>query len=82
MSRLLQNVAQQRNCCSFQQIFRQNMSYFIVLTILTGKNFRTNSVQDFVKIESWLLVIDLFDMFTQATKVYELHCLILTTVYV
>lgn len=32
------------------------------LTILTGKNFRSNSMNEFVKIEPWLLLIDLFDM--------------------
>ena len=29
---------------------------FFVLKIFTGKNLRTNLIQEFVKIESWLLL--------------------------
>ena len=46
-------------------------------TVLTGKNIRCNSVQKFVKIVPWLLLIYLFDMFTQVIKLYKFHCLVL-----
>ena len=52
-------------------------SVFDLVTILTGKNFRGNSVQEFIKIESGLLLIDFFDIFTQAIKFYKFCCLIL-----
>ena len=39
--------------------------HFRILTILTGKNIRSESIHEFVKIEPWLLLIDLFDTFTQ-----------------
>ena len=46
------------------------------LTILTGKYIRSHSIQEFVKIESWLLLTDLY-MFTQVTKFCKFHCLML-----
>ena len=39
--------------------------FLFTLFILTGKNFRTNSIQEFVKIETWFLPINLFDTFTE-----------------
>ena len=39
--------------------------HFRILTILTRKNIRSESIHEFVKIEPWLLLIDLFDTFTQ-----------------
>ena len=32
-------------------------------------------IQEFVTTESWLLLIDLFDMFTQGLRFYKLYCL-------
>ena len=38
------------------------------------RNVWSNSIQEPVKIKSCLLLIDLFDMFTQAVKSYEFLC--------
>ena len=44
------------------------------------KKFHSREKQEFVRIqelvttESWLLIIDLFDMFTQAIKFYKSFC--------
>ena len=43
------------------------------LTILTGKNIRSSSIQEFAKIESWLRVKDLFDIITQGVDFYKFH---------
>ena len=34
-------------------------------------------MQELVEIESWLLVIDLFEIFVQAIKLVKFHCLII-----
>ena len=39
------------------------------------------SIFQFVKIEYWLLLFNLFDIFTQATKFYKFPCLILKKKY-
>ena len=38
---------------------------FDLVMLLTGKIFMGNAVQEFVKIESGRLLIDVFDMFTR-----------------
>ena len=51
------------------------------LTILTGKNFRSSSTQEFVKIESWLHLIDTFDISAHAIKFYIFHSHIKEDIY-
>ena len=40
---------------------------------LQGKTKVYKEIYVFVKIESWLLLTDLFDMFTQTIKFYKFH---------
>ena len=39
------------------------------------KQLNTKTCKEFVKIESWVPLCDLFDMLTQAIKCFKLHCL-------
>ena len=55
------------NCCSFQQVLRQNLGWFL---LLTWKNLRAllNSVQKFIEIQGWLLLTFLICLHNQLSS--------------
>ena len=69
---VIHNTPLLENSIKFTSTVLLNILIQIYSTILGGKNFRSNLLKELLKIESWLLLNDLFYIFTQANQVLQI----------